>query len=138
VLISDLDSLDKTFNHSIKPSMSSRGIDKPRFLSLEDQISCENYWLGDNFMQFANFKVIRWKNEFNHLALSNKIDVDVVLISNMKTINFQYLINQVDFKILIFESNIPEYKTKKWLEESKKLNINSLSLNKNPAYIVKL
>jgi competence protein ComEC len=138
VIISDIDSLDKLMNYSIKPSISSRGIDKIHFLNLGEQFTNKDCWAGSQFMQFGNFRVLRCINEFNNLALSNKIDVDVVLVQNLKILNLQNLKNQVNFKILIIESNIPDYKLKKWLAEARALDINCLALKKNPAYIVKL
>lgn len=138
VIISDIDSLDKLMNYSIKPSILSRGIGKIHFLSLGEQFTNKNYWAGSQFMQFGNFKVLWWKNEFNNLALSNKIDVDVVLIQNLRILNLQNLKNQVNFKTLIIESNIPDYKSEKWLAEAKTLNINCIKLKNNPAHIINL
>lgn len=138
VIISDIDSLDKLMNYSIKPSILSRGIGKIHFLCLGEQFTNKNYWAGSQFMQFGNFKVLWWKNEFNNLALSNKIDVDVVLIQNLRILNLQNLKNQVNFKTLIIESNIPDYKSEKWLAEAKTLNINCIKLKNNPAHIINL
>jgi competence protein ComEC len=138
VVVSDIDSLDKLLNYSIKPSISSRGIDEIHFKRLGEQFTNNEYWAGSQFMQFGNFKVLRWKNEFNNLVVANKIEVDVVLIQNLKVLNLQNLKNQVNFKTLIIESNIPDYKSKKWLAEARKLDVNCLTLKKNPAYIVKL
>lgn len=138
VVISDIDSLDKLLNYSIKPSISSRGIDKIDFMNFGEQFTNNDYWVGPQCMQFGNFKVFRWKNEFNYLVLSNKIDVDVVLIPNINVLNLQNLKNQVNFKTLIIESNIPDYKLKKWLAEARELDINCLTLKKINAHIVQL
>lgn len=138
VVISDIDSLDKLFNYSIKPFLSIRGISEIQYLSFGNIFQTNNYWVESEFMQFGNFRVMRWKNEFNNLVLSNKIDVDVVLIRNLKNLNLQNLNNQVNFKTLIIESNIPDYRINKYLEEAKKLNINCFSLKKTPSYIVQL
>jgi competence protein ComEC len=139
VVISDIDSLDKLINYSIKPFLSSRGFKEINYLKFEKQVQDDSYYLATDFMQFGNFRVLRWKNEFNELALSNKIDVDIVLVQkNIKNINLNNLKNRVNFETLIFESNIPDYKINKYLEEAKKLNINCISLQKKPAYIVKM
>ena len=138
VIISDIDSLDKLMNYSIKPSILSRGIGKIHFLSLGEQFTNKNYWAGSQFMQFGNFKVLRWDNEFNNLVLSNKMDADVVLVQNLRILNLQNLKNQVNFKTLIIESNIPDYKSEKWLAEAKTLNINCIKLKNNPAHIINL
>ena len=138
VIISDIDSLDKLLDYSIKPSILSRGIGKIHFLSLGEQFTNKNYWAGSQFMQFGNFKVLRWDNEFNNLVLSNKMDADVVLVQNLRILNLQNLKNQVNFKTLIIESNIPDYKSEKWLAEAKTLNINCIKLKNNPAHIINL
>jgi len=138
VIISDIDSLDKLMNYSIKPSISSRGIDKIYFLSLGEQFTTKDYWAGPQFMQFGNFRVLRWDNEFNNLVLSNKMDADVVLVKNINVLNLQNIKNQVNFKTLIIESNIPDYKLEKWLTEAKALNINCIKLKKNFAHVIKL
>jgi competence protein ComEC len=139
VVISDIDTLDKLINYSIKPFFSSRGLKKINYLKFERQVQDDSYYLATDFMQFGNFRVLRWKNEFNEVALSNKVDVDIVLVQkNIKNINLNNLKNRVNFETLIFESNIPDYKINKYLEEAKKLNINCISLQKKPAYIVKM
>jgi competence protein ComEC len=139
IVISDIDSLDKLINYSIKPFFNSRGIREIKHINFEKQLQDESHYLATDFMQFGNFRVLRWKNEFNDLALSNKIDVDIVLVQkNIKNINLNNLKNRVNFETLIFESNIPDHKINKHLEEARKLNINSISLQKKPAYIVKM
>lgn len=107
-------------------------------MNFGEQFTNNDYWVGPQCMQFGNFKVFRWKNEFNYLVLSNKIDVDVVLIPNINVLNLQNLKNQVNFKTLIIESNIPDYKLKKWLVEAKALNINCIKLKNNPAHMINL
>jgi competence protein ComEC len=139
IVISDIDSLDKLINYSIKPFFTSRGLKEIKYINFEKQLQDESHYLATDFMQFGNFRVLRWKNEFNELALSNKIDVDIVLVQkNIKNINLNNLKNRVNFKTLIFESNIPNHKINKYLEEAKKININCISLQKKPAYIVKM
>lgn len=136
VVISDIEALDKLINYSIKPVLSSKGTDEIDYLGIDKKGLGDRYCLGVEFMQFGNFRVIRWKNDFNNLALSNKIDVDVVLIQNIKFTDLSNLKKRVNFKTLILESDIPDYTIQKYLEEAKKLNINCLSLKKNPAYVV--
>lgn len=138
IIVSDIDSLDKLLNYTIKPSISSRGINQIHFFRLGKQFTNKDYWAGSQFMQFGNFKVLRWNNEFNYLVLSNKIDVDVVLVPNINVLNLQNLKNQVNIKTLIFESNIPDYKLKNWLVEARELDLICLTLSKSPAYILKL
>jgi competence protein ComEC len=138
VVISDIESLDKLINYSIKPILLSKGTDEIHYVGIDKQQSGNRYCLGVEFMQFGNFRVIRWKNDFNNLALSNKIDVDVVLIQNIKFTDLSNLKKRVNFKTLILESDIPDYTIQKYLEEAKKLKINCLSLKKNPAYIVEM
>ncbi|WP_291399455.1 ComEC/Rec2 family competence protein [Daejeonella sp.] len=139
IVISDIDSLDKLINYSIKPFFTSRGLKEIKYINFEKHLQKESYYLATDFMQFGNFRVLRWKNEFNELALSNKIDVDIVLVQkNIKNINLINLKNRVNFKTLIFESKIPDYKINKYLEEARKLNINCISLQKKSAYIVKM
>jgi len=138
VVISDIEALDKLINYSIKPVLLSKGTDEIHHVGIDKLVSGDRYWLGVEFMQFGNFRVIRWKNEFNNLALSNKIDVDAVLIQNIKFTDLSNLKKRVNFKTLILESDLPDYTIQKYLEEAKKLNINCLSLKKNPAYIVEM
>ena len=138
VVISDIESIDKLINYSIKPVLSSKGTDKVNYVGIDKQGSGYHYWLGVEFMQFGNFRLIRWKSDFNNLALSNKIDVDAVLIPNTKFTDLSNLKKRVNFKSLILESDIPDYTIQKYMEEAKKLNVNCLSLKKNPAYIVEM
>lgn len=137
-IFSDLDFENKYFYYSIKPYFSIRGVDSVQSLTLAKHFQTKTFLFMSECMQFGNFKVLRWKNEFNDLALSNKIDVNIVLVPNLKNIDLRKIQKQVKFNTLIFESNIPDFKIKKCLEEAKQLKINYISLHKNPAYIVKL
>lgn len=138
VIITDLKPSDKLFNYSIKPSISSRGIDESIVLDPEQHFSGVNYWSDSDFMQFGNFRILRWRNEFNNLLLNKRIEVDMLLLSKGTAQKLQYIKERVDFKTAIIDSSNPEYKIKAWLKEAKNLGITCISLKKYPAYIVKL
>jgi len=138
VIITDIKPSDKLFNYSIKPSISSRGIAESLILDPEKQFSGVNYWSDSDFMQFGNFRILRWRNEFNRLFLKKKIKVDMLLLSKGTAQELQYIKNRVDFKTIVIDSSNPEYKIKAWLRDAKILNITCISLKKYPAYIVKL
>ncbi|SDL69243.1 competence protein ComEC [Daejeonella rubra] len=138
IIITDIKPSDKLFNYSIKPSISSRGINESIVLDPEQQFSGINYWSDSDFMQFGNFRILRWRNEFNNLLLNRRIEVDMLLLSKGAAQELQYIKERVDFKTVIIDSSNPEYKIKAWLREAKNLDISCISLKKYPAYIVKL
>jgi competence protein ComEC len=104
----------------------------------EKQFSGSNYWSDSDFMQFGNFRILRWRNEFNKLVLNKRIAVDLLLLSKGSAKGLRYISEVVDFKSVIIDSSNPEYKIKAWLSEAKSLKITCISLKKYPAYIVKL
>jgi len=138
IIITDLKPSDKLITYSIKPSISMSGIKESLFFDPEQQFSGSNYWSDSDFMQFGNFRILRWRNEFNKLVLNKRIAVDLLLLSKGSTQGLRYMSEIVDFKSIIIDSSNPEYKIEAWLSEAKSLKISCISLKKYPAYIVKL
>jgi competence protein ComEC len=138
VVITDVKLSDKLFNYSIKPSLASRGINHTLLIKPEENFSGASYWSDSDFMQFGNFRILKWKNEFYKLIPNKKIEVDVLILSEGTAQELRYIDERVDFNTLILDSSNPEYKIKAWLREAKLLNIRCISLKKSPAFIVKL
>ena len=138
IVITDVKPSDKRNTYSIKPSISMLGSEESIVFDPEKQFSGSNYWSDSDFMQFGNFRILRWRNEFNKLVLNKRIAVDLLLLSKGSAKGLRYISEVVDFKSVIIDSSNPEYKRKAWLREAKSLKITCISLKKYPAYIVKL
>jgi len=138
IIITDVKLSDKLFTYSIKPSISMRGIDQSLVFEPGQQFSGANYWSDSDFMQFGNFRILRWRNEYNKLIINKKIEVDILLLSKGKAQELRNISEMVDFKTLIIDSSSPEYKIEALQNEAKRLKISCISLKKYPAYIVKL
>jgi competence protein ComEC len=138
IIITDLKPADKLFNYSIKPSISSRGIDESIVFDPKRHISGADFWSDSDFIQFGNFRILRWKDEFNKFVSSKRIVVDVLLLGKGTAQELRYIRERVDFKTIILDSSNSENKIEAWHKEAKTLNISCISLKKYPAYIVKL
>jgi competence protein ComEC len=138
IIITDVKPSDKRYTYSIKPSISMSGIEESLVFDPEQQFSGSYYWSDSDFMQFGNFRILRWRNEFNKLFLNKRIEVDILLLSKGSAQELRYISEMVDFKSIIIDSSNPEYKIEAWQNEAKSLKISCISLKKYPAYIVKL
>jgi competence protein ComEC len=138
IVITDVKPSDKLNAFSIKPSISMRGIEESLVFDPEQQFSGTNYWSDSDFMQFGNFRILRWRNDFNKFIPNKKIGVDLLLISKGSAQRLRYIREVVNFKSVIIDSSNPQYKIEAWLKEAKSLKISCISLKKVPAYIVKL
>jgi competence protein ComEC len=138
IIITDINPSDKLYTYSIKPSISMSGIEESLVFNPEQQFSGSYYWSDSDFMQFGNFRILRWRNEFNKLFLNKRIEVDILLLSKGSAQELRYISEMVDFKSIIIDSSNPEYKIEAWQNEAKSLKISCISLKKYPAYIVKL
>ena len=138
IIITDVKTSDKLFNYSIKPSISSRGINESLVFGPKKQFYGTNYWSDSDFMQFSNFRILRWRNEFEKLNPNKRIVVDMLLLSKGTAQDLQYINEKVDFKTVMLDASNPEYKIEAWIKQAKILNIRCISLKKYPAYIVKL
>jgi competence protein ComEC len=138
IIITDINPSDKLYTYSIKPSISMSGIEESLVFDPEQQFSGSYYWSDSDFMQFGNFRILRWRNEFNKLFLNKRIEVDILLLSKGSAQELRYISEMVDFKSIIIDSSNPEYKIEAWQNEAKSLKISCISLKKYPAYIVKL
>ena len=138
IVITDLKPSDKLYTYSIKPSILMCGIEENFINDPEQQFSGTTYWSDSDFMQFGNFRILRWNNDLNKFNVNKKITVDLLLLSKGSTQRLRFISEMVDFKSVIIDSSNPEYQIEAWLREAKRLKISCISLKKFPAYIVKL
>ena len=138
IVLTDLKANDKTWGFSINPAIDQSGSIKKSVYGFNSQTRNKTYSLGLNYMQFGNYKVIKWDKSFNKKQYSDLVQVDGLWLSGSPTITIANLIKNVQFKHLLIDATNPDYKIKKWKEEAKKLNLKVHVLKKNPAFIVKL
>ena len=109
IVITDVKPSEQLITYSIKPSISMSGIKESLFFDAEQQFSGSNYWSDSDFMQFGNFRILRWRNEFNMLVLNKRIVVDLLLLSKGSAQELRNIRELVDFKSVILDSSNPEY-----------------------------
>ena len=137
-LISDLNTSDKTYSYSIKPSFDKFGYSPDSLLAINQPLISPNNFVRPNFMQWGKFKVLRWDKSFNRISFTKRIKVNAILISENPTINLKKLQQYVDFSLLLIDGTNGDYLIKEWQKDAKKFNISYHILKKNPALIVKL
>lgn len=138
IVLADLDSSDRTFSYTIEPSLESRGISDIDFINIESPQRTDSYWSDSNFMQFGNFRVLRWDRKISLPTSAEKLGVDILILSHNPIQKLTEISSFVEFNKVLIDPTNSDYKIRDWLSEAAKLNISVYVLKKSPAYIIKL
>jgi competence protein ComEC len=138
IVLADFDSLEKTYSYSIRPALESRGYSDIRLLNIDSLISADSYWSDSNFMQFGNFRVLRWDRKIKLPEFSERLKVDILILSRNPVQNLADINAIVEFKKILIDPTNSEFRIQAWLSEAAKLDISLYVLKKSPAYVIKL
>ena len=136
IIVSDINASDKLIAFSIKPVLEKRGYTDGLFLDTTLRFSGASYAGDPNFLQFANFRILRWNRKFDDLTFSGKLKVDVILLSGNPRKKLADIKTCIDFSKVLIDGTNPDYKIKAWQSEAVEMNIPCYILKKNPAYIL--
>ncbi len=137
-VITDLKPSDKTIGFSIKPYLDSRGASQNKISTSSDSLVIPTGNIQPNFMQFGNYKVLRWNKDFDHQKFKNSLKVDAVLLSGNPQINLVDMNRYILTSLVLIDGTNPDYKIKQWKQQAEELKMPCHILKKNPAYIVQL
>ena len=137
-LISDLPADDQTKLFSIKPSLDSKNANPVKWITFKDLVSLPGLICSPDFLQFGDYRVVRWTPDFNYLVFSQRLKVNAVMISQNPKTDLQNILKFIDFDVLLIDATNPDYRIKKWQNEASQLKIPVHVLKKNPAFNIKL
>ncbi|MDP3466744.1 MAG: ComEC/Rec2 family competence protein [Daejeonella sp.] len=138
IVLADFESTDRTYSYSIKPALESRGSPEIHLLDIESQFKTNSYWSDSNFMQFGNFRVLRWDRKISLPNMGKRLKVDILVLSQNPVQDLEDINAIVEFKKVLIDPTNTDYKIKFWLAEAAKLNLSVYVLKNSPAYIIKL
>ena len=137
-LISDFPVDDQTKLFSIKPSLDSKNANPVKWLTFKDQVSLPGLICSPDFLQFGDYRVVRWTPDFNYLVFSQRLKVNAVMISQNPKTDLQNILKFIDFDVLLIDATNPDYRIKKWQSEAGQLKIPVHVLKKSQAFNIKL
>ena len=135
-LVSDFPSGDQTKFFSVYPSIDSRNAKPLKLLNYNDQFSSPGLFSSANFLQFGNYKLLRWTPDFNQQSFNERLKVNAVLISLNPRTDIKSISKFVDFKMLLIDATNPDYKIIQWKTEAENLKIPVRVLKKQMAYVL--
>ena len=138
VVLADFDYADRTFSYSIRPGLESRGGSDITLLNIDSTIREDSYWSDTNFMQFGKFRVLRWDRKISLPKSGKRLRVDILVLSHNPVQKLADINVFVEFKKILIEPTISDYKIRSLLSEAAKLNVSAYVLKKSPAYIINL
>lgn len=138
IVLADFDPADRTFSYSIWPALESRGGSDITLLSIDSTVRTDSYWSDSNFMQFGKFRVLRWDRKISLPKSYEKIEVDILVLSNNPVHKLADINTFIEFKKILIDPTNSDYKIKAWLSETAKMNLSTYVLKKSPAYIINL
>ena len=137
-LISDLIDDEKTWTFSINPALESRGVSDIKKIRLGSVFTSDAIKVSSLYMQFGNYRLIRWNKELDDVLFSRKLKSDMVLLSGNPRIQVKQLIENITFSALLIDASNFDYRIKQWKAEAELLNVPVYVLKKQPAYVLKL
>lgn len=138
IVLADFDSSDRSFSYSIKPALESRGHTDITLLNIDSTLRGDSYWSDSNFMQFGNFRMLRWDRKISLPKSGERLRVDILVLSHNPVHKLADINAFVEFKKILIDPTNSDYKIKSWISEAAKLNVSAYVLKKSPAYIIKL
>jgi competence protein ComEC len=137
-LISDLTNDEKARSFSINPAIESRGVSDIKNIRIGSVFSDDEMKVSSFYMQFGNYRLIRWTNEQDDVLFSRKLQSDMILLSGNPRIQVKQLTENIRFSVLLIDASNFDYRIRQWQSEAKSLNIPVHVLKKQPAYVLKL
>lgn len=137
-VITDISSTNKTFDFSIKPTLSSKGASLGKRVSWSDSICSPIYKVYPNFMQFGNFKILRWSPALDSVRYTKQIRVDALLLRGNPKAKLSDMLAAVNCAILLMDGSNADHRIKTWQAEAQLLQIPYRVLKQEKAFVVKL
>ncbi|MCB2220419.1 MAG: ComEC family competence protein [Bacteroidetes bacterium] len=115
---------DRKVNFHIQSQWIEAGISNPGFHDLhEDCVRVPWIIKKGDFMQFKNLKILLFDSETIIYPVRDKIQTDVVILSENPDIYMDDLTELIQFKTLIIDSSNAPWNVKRWTEACLKLGI---------------
>ncbi len=137
-LVTDISSTNKTVDFSIQPTLSSKGANLDKRVSLSDSACSPIYKVYPNFMQFGNFKILRWSPTLDSVRYTKQIRVDALLLSGNPKAKLSDILATVNCSMLLIDGSNVDHRIKKWQAEAHLLQIPFRVLKYEKAFVVKL
>lgn len=78
------------------------------------------------------------ENKLGKIKNSNKLDLDILILSGDKSFDISQINRVFSFKQLIVDGTTPQYIRNKWIEECRSLNIDIHDVTQKGAFLIKL
>ena len=99
------------------------------FLGLQDTVTNDNIFYKNSFLAFQNKKILIVDKNF--AGESEKIKAPYVLIRDNPDLDFEKIIQSIDFETLIFDASNKKNKVEKWKTYCKEHNISFQDIAEN-------
>lgn len=137
-VVTDISSTNKTFDFSIQPTLSSKGASLDKRVFLSDSARSLVYKVYPNFMQFGNFKILRWSPTLDSVRYTKQIRVNALLLSGNPKAKLSDILAAVNCSMLLIDGSNADHRIKKWQAEAQLLQIPCRVLKHEKAFVVKL
>ena len=97
--------------------------------------SIPGLYCSNMFYQFGNKKIFLISTPVSFSPVINKIDVDIIIISKNPRMDMDAIAKIFNCKLLVFDASNPAWKIKKWVQQCKKLNLQTRSIPEKGALL---
>ncbi|MDD5570489.1 MAG: ComEC/Rec2 family competence protein [Bacteroidales bacterium] len=98
----------------------------------------DNFFIHKNFIQYYDKKIILVDSNSFYFSGNKNISFDYAVITGNPKIKIKDVISKINTKEIIIDSSNSLYKTKKWIEECKKLKIACHAVSFERAFVIEL
>lgn len=136
---------NKKINFHIQNNWCYLGVIDNNLIALNDSMNIVNQqdslkpvFIKDNFIQFYDKRIVIVNDKTYKLFSSGKLRTDYIILSNNARIAIKDIIKQFTFQQIIIDSSNSPWRTNKWMEECRELNISAYSVSISGAFIADL
>ena len=146
-LISDAALLkdDQKIAFHIKNNWCALGINKNNYVTLYNSTFFQSnfskskpIFIKNNFIQFYDKRFVIVNDKNCQLLNTEKFKTDYLIIANNAKVTIKEIIKQYSFSHIIIDSSNAIWRTNKWLEECKQLNIVAYAVNNSGAFVISI
>jgi len=139
VLITDSSLTKNILDFQLKNSRTKWGLDELSYaIPTQDTTLNNTLSISNNFVIFNDLLVFISDGNLNYYPITEKLSLDLIIISGNKKTNVKQLLSVFNFKNVVIDSSVPYRNQKSIMKSFKKEGIICYNVNKDGAMIVNL
>jgi competence protein ComEC len=138
ILVTDLNTADKNYNFSIKPTLNQLQINKVSLVSLKKDTILGNFIIKNNQIVFHHYKILLLNDALNYKLLQGNGSFSSIWVNGNTKFNLAKMASDIKYKTILIDATNKDYKIKIFEKTAENNHAEVYVLKKNKAYLVQL